>query len=89
MGIRLATERYIIGKLQDANFVNTIQKSQTNKLIKQFGRENDDATAMTLFEQVLLMTPENIHMNSFMFEPILDMAPLHLHELYNAVMSLD
>ena len=89
MGIRLATERYIIGKLQDANFVNTIQKSQTNKLIKQFGRENDDATAMTLFEQVLLMTPENIHMNSFMFEPILDMAPLHLHELYNAVTSLD
>ncbi len=25
-------------------------------------------------EQVLLMAPENIHMNSFMFEPILDMS---------------
>ncbi|MBU2994353.1 AAA family ATPase [Octadecabacter sp. 1_MG-2023] len=89
MGIRLATERFIIGKLADPNFVDGITKHQTSKLIKRYNRENEDEVAMALFEQVLLMTPENIHMNSFMFEPILDMAPLHLHDLYRDVIALN
>jgi hypothetical protein len=29
-------------------------------------------------QRVLLMTPENIHVNSFMYEPILDMSDEHL-----------
>lgn len=28
------------------------------------------------------MTPENIHFNSFMYEPILDMSDEHLRRLY-------
>jgi hypothetical protein len=32
---------------------------------------------------VILMTPENIHLNSFMFEPIIDMSDEHLRKLYN------
>ena len=28
------------------------------------------------------MTPENIHINSFMFEPILDLSDNHLKKLY-------
>ncbi len=35
-----------------------------------------------LLEQVNLMTPENIHINSFMYEPILDMSNHHLKNLY-------
>ena len=35
-----------------------------------------------LLEQVNLMTPENIHFNSFMYEPILDMSDEHLRQLY-------
>jgi hypothetical protein len=31
------------------------------------------------------MTPENIHLNSFMFEPILDISDCHLKELYNKI----
>jgi len=27
---------------------------------------------------VVLMTPENIHLNSFMYEPIIDMSDEHL-----------
>jgi hypothetical protein len=34
------------------------------------------------------MTPENIHLNSFMYEPILDMSDEHLRKLYEAVLAL-
>jgi len=34
------------------------------------------------------MTPENIHINSFMYEPILDMSNEHLKQLYKNVSSL-
>ena len=35
------------------------------------------------------MTPEVIHLNSFMYEPILDMSGRHLSKLYNEVKKLD
>ena len=34
------------------------------------------------------MTPENIHLNSFMYEPILDMSNHHLKELFKKVNGL-
>lgn len=34
------------------------------------------------------MTPESIHLNSFMYEPILDMADDHLRKLYRRVSAL-
>jgi hypothetical protein len=34
------------------------------------------------------MTPENIHVNAFMYEPILDLSDDHLKKLYTAVRSL-
>lgn len=34
------------------------------------------------------MTPENIHINSFMYEPILGMSIIHLKKLYDEISSL-
>ena len=34
------------------------------------------------------MTPENMHLNSFMYEPILDMSDKHLRRLYEEVRDL-
>ena len=34
------------------------------------------------------MTPENIHLNSFMYEPILDMSDQHLRDLYKKAKNL-
>jgi len=39
-------------------------------------------------DEVCLITPDNIHVNSFMYEPILDMSDLHLRELYKKVKVL-
>ena len=41
-----------------------------------------------ILEEVILMIPENIHLNSFMYEPILDMSDWHLQNLYKKVESL-
>jgi hypothetical protein len=34
------------------------------------------------------MTPENIHVNSFMFEPLIDLSVVHLKKLYTDVKNL-
>jgi len=34
------------------------------------------------------MTPENIHFNSFMYEPIIDMSDGHLKQLYDKLDKL-
>ena len=43
---------------------------------------------MEILEQVAMLTQENINLNSFMFEPILDMSLLHLYDLYQEVKNL-
>lgn len=35
------------------------------------------------------MTPENIHVNSFMYEPIIDMSDAHLRKLFSDTVDLD
>ena len=35
------------------------------------------------------MTPENIHINAFMFEPLIDMSMIHLMNLYEEIKSLN
>ena len=44
--------------------------------------------AINALEMVLLMTPENIHLNAFIHEPILDMSDDHLKKLYKDVAAL-
>ena len=89
IGIRLKAENFMIIKINDADFVNSITKNQTFKLnqkyIELFPTETEN---IELLEQVNLMTPENIHLNSFMYEPILDMGNVHLKELYKKVKEL-
>ena len=89
IGIRLKTELFLIQKINDDNFVSSLKKNQTNKLIRKFTNEHSPKSdEVSALQRVRLMTPENIHMNSFMFEPILDMSPHHLHTLYEDVCKL-
>lgn len=50
----------------------------------QFGEED----CIKILNEVNIMTPENIHLNSFMFEPILDMDIIELINLYEKVKAL-
>lgn len=90
IAIRLQAEDFMVKKISDAPFVEAIKSNQTSKLLTRFRADFPDETILIpLLEQVNLMTPENIHLNSFMYEPILDMAPEHLKTLYTDVKRMN
>jgi hypothetical protein len=90
MGIRLKAEEFILSKVTDKNEAD---HRQTSVLIKRFidefgGKDSGLENTITILKRVNLMTPENIHLNAFMYEPILDMSSDQLKKLYNEVKQL-
>lgn len=87
IAIRLKAEKFILSKVSEIGEVNG---NQTRELFKIFKREfsTSEQEHVELLEQVNLMTPENIHLNSFMYEPILDMSDEHLKKLYTSIKNL-
>ena len=89
IGVRLAAERFIIAKINDTAWVAALTKDQTRKLINRFRDEfATDDHALSVLDRVELMTPENIHVNAFMYEPIIDMGEDQLRRLYADVTAL-
>jgi ABC-type Mn2+/Zn2+ transport system ATPase subunit len=89
IAIRIASEKFMVEKISDAEFVSSIGRNQTAKLLNKFKELfSGDVGNIETIQRVLLMTPENIHLNSFMYEPILDMSDEHLRKLYEDVLSL-
>jgi hypothetical protein len=88
IGVRLAAEKFMVDKL-GTSAVGEIAANQTQALLKQFKQHfSTDAAAIETIQRVVLMTPENIHLNSFMYEPILDMSDDHLRKLYQDAFAL-
>lgn len=86
---RLAAERFMTGKIADAAFTTGIEANQTSVLLKRFQTQfSGDTASIGVLQRVALMTPENIHLNSFMYEPILDMSDQHLRKLFQEVQAL-
>ncbi len=89
MAIRLCAESYMVTALASAGFTETFTSKQTWKLFKHYEQQNlGDAATLEALRRVLLITPENIHLNSFMYEPIIDMSDQALRELYRTVRDL-
>lgn len=85
IAIRLLAEDLMKSKISNEDFINSIGENQTRELFREFKDEYEDDPLIKTLEQVNLMTPENIHLNSFMYEPILDMTDNHLRTLYNEI----
>jgi hypothetical protein len=89
IAIRLAAERFMASKIADAPFLAGIEENQTNALLKRFQKDfGGEVAAIRTLRNVMLMTPENIHLNAFMYEPIVDMSDDHLRKLYREVVAL-
>ncbi|HEM8344306.1 hypothetical protein EX227_15725 [Providencia rettgeri] len=89
MAIRLKAEQFMIAQINDQAFVDSIESNQTRELFDKYVEMLPGHTdIIRLLDQVNLMTPENIHLNSFMYEPILDMSAHRLYTLYNEVKQL-
>jgi hypothetical protein len=73
----------------NVEFLEGIGENQTQELLKKFRESHKgEIAAIKTLRSVVLMTPENIHLNAFMYEPILDMSDEHLRQLYREVCAL-
>ena len=80
IGIRILAEKYISLK----NGVRPADSMvKVGKLINDYKEKySNDKQGIKLLEKTNLITPENIHLNSFMYEPIIDMSDIELKKLY-------
>jgi len=89
IAIRIGAEQFMVKKINDATFVAGIQSNQTQTLLTKVKELfAADIKTIGILDRVTLMTPENIHLNSFMYEPIVDMSDDHLRKLYADVLAL-
>ena len=89
IAIRILAEKYMISEINDPSFTGMITKNQTEKLRKEFRKRNlGTAEIQEVLERVSLMTSENIHVNAFMYEPIIDISDAALRQLYSQVKEL-
>ncbi len=91
IAIRLKAETYMktqllaIGETEESL---KSSKSQTTKWIRKMNEKYPDLPNLKILERVNMMTPECIHLNRFMFEPLIDMSIRHLSQLYKDVNAL-
>lgn len=87
IAIRLRAEEFMMTKIPNASTL-VITSNQTSELLKHFKLVNSDKPTLLILERVNLMTPENIHVNAFMYEPLIDISVFHLVDLYKKVKLL-
>lgn len=89
ISIRLLAEEYMIGMITNKAAISSIKTRQTTELMKLYKDEFPaNIEEIKLIEQVNLMSAENIHINAFMYEPILDMSDKHLKDTYTNIKLL-
>lgn len=88
ISIRLMAEEIILKTYGTYIDTNLITKDQAIELIKLYKKKFGDDDNMKIFTRVSLMTPENIHLNSFMYEPLIDISRNHLLDLYKDLKSV-
>ncbi len=90
---RLKTEEFLIMEFEKSkiDYKKSIEKTnnQTRILIELYKKNFLDGykKMQDIFERVLLITSENIHLNSFMYEPLLDTSNYELIELYKDIIK--
>jgi len=88
IAIRLLAERFMLLVLSDKS---EPKGNQTTELFKRLQKEDTAAAfkrQLKSISRVVMMTPENIHLNSFMYEPLLDMSIAHLIRLHAEIEAL-
>ena len=93
MAIRLLAEEYMINQLLSAGCsretIEGISTMQTGGLVELFKKYCSIQTGeLKTLNKVLLMSSENIHINSFMFEPLIDISIKSLVDLFGEICIL-
>lgn len=86
LATRVWAERYMIAKIRGDEPGFDPSRKQTGDLFQAFkDKFNNQFHEISLLRRVNLITPANIHINAFMYEPILDMGFGELVQLYQDV----
>ena len=86
IGIRLKAEEFMLSKV---NLQNEITKNQIRELYNLTKKQNVINNEQDfIIRKVLAITSDNIHINSFMYEPILDTSIEHLINLYRDMQEI-
>lgn len=92
MAIRLQAEKYmtqaIRNKANNPDYWFSGNCKQYAGLIKKYKQLLPTSLALSSLEKVSVTVSSNIHLNSFMYEPILDLTPEHLISLYQEIKAL-
>jgi hypothetical protein len=93
IAIRIKSEIFLIDKLRilkgDPEYWCS-SNNQFGELMKEFSLlTTPSSSAIHTLEKVSITVSSNIHLNSFMYEPILDLTIEHLSNLYNEVACLN
>lgn len=72
----------------DISRIDGITSNQTLLLLKNFKNQLSDIS-VGLLERVILYTPEFVHVNSFMYEPLVDIPPDYLLDLLEDIEALE
>lgn len=88
MAIRLKADQFAISKIRSEDADYELPSSyQTPKLIRKYCELfNNQDEEIAIMRRISLLTPSNIHLNAFMYEPILDMGFGELKQLYSDAM---
>ncbi|MBC3886800.1 hypothetical protein GH810_00520 [Acetobacterium paludosum] len=93
MAIRLIAEEFMIKQIINAcgsdDKIKMITGSQTGRLLSLYKKcLGTNKEILPILEEVSLMTAENIHLNSFMYEPLIDISIRQLKKLYGTLLPL-
>lgn len=91
IAVRLKAEIFLISQLRkikgDPNYWCE-EENQFRHLIKEYSNLAVDSKTKQSLEKVGITVSSNIHLNSFMYEPILDLTIEHLIVLYKEIVCL-
>jgi len=91
IAIRMQSEIFLINELRtlksDPNYWCS-SMNQFGNLIKEYSSLASASPSLHTLEKISITVSSNIHLNSFMYEPILDLTIEHLINLYDEVCSL-
>ena len=88
MAIRLKSESLMKSIISEEHLAemkpSNNQTGEMLKVLKKYYSETHPDICL-LMNRVVMLTSENIHVNNFMFEPLVDISSLHLKQLYSEV----
>ena len=95
MAIRLQAEAFMVDRIRNSGKeLHESTSNQTRELITQMEKEGYlnpklDEKILRILDAVNIVTPEQIHVNSFMYEPLVDMDIIELLNLYKDVKGIN